>query len=270
MRHTHIKLQAMLRIIVFSIFLASLSVDACAIDLFKKKEFVPFDYTAWTDTARLNSSCGDLPADYPKSIDGTAVVTGSVALPGIKGECIFAAAMCHAVETMNPKTEKIEQADYSGNSFLLFQHDTRGSNNTETAYSRHTLIECGDGELRYTSYDLDARYREKGIIPRTLPFEKLNPADNPRHRELIEEFSCVNASEVKAMADFIKEHPDLMFHNTAAMSKGKVTEGMTELEVKVLLGMPPAERKSGERTRWIYSNDLIIIFTDGKVTKVID
>ncbi|MDE6192150.1 MAG: hypothetical protein K2G47_11125 [Muribaculum sp.] len=236
----------------------------------QRKPFLGFFYTAWTDTARLQEKCGNLPLVYPKSVEGSAIIRGTISLPGIKSANIFAAAMCYAAENLNLEIEKIEQTDYDNSSFSLLQRSTQGSNNTETTYTRKSLIECRDGSLSYTIYDIDARYREKGIVPRTLPFEKLNPATNTRHRELIEEFAAINAGYFGMMTDFIKENPGLKFDHPEAMSTGKPMPGMTELEIKVLLGMPQSQRHTGDRTRWIYSNDLIIIFTKGEVSKIID
>ncbi len=256
----------MTRLLILILF-ASATLSASAIDLFKKKEFVPFDYTAWCDTANLPSGNRDI---YPKTVEGTAVINGSIPMTGIDDKNAFAAAICHAVETLDPAIEKLEHTDYAGNSFIIMQRTTRGSNNTEATYTRRLMVEVANGQLNFTVYDIDIRYREKGVIPRTLPLEKLNPAENSRHRELIVELADINASYINSMCDFIKKNPLISFGDIDAMSKGEATPGMSETEIKVLLGKPTAIRNSGSRTRWIYSNDLIIIFTDGKVTKIVN
>lgn len=259
----------MKHLIIAATAVAITASSASALDLFKKKEQVAFDYTAWTDTTALPKSYEGKTLFYPTTVEGLASISGTIPT-GSKASSAIAAALSYAIDRLDPNTEKLEQLDLDSNSFLLHLRSTQGSNNTETTFSRHTMIEVLDNALKFTVYDLDARYREKGILPRTLPFERLNPATNSRHRELIEQFAVTNADYIYSMVQFINENPEMTLPNREAVAKGVPTIGMTPLEVKILLGNPPIERKMGSRTRWVYDNSLAIIFTDGVVSRVIN
>lgn len=244
--------------------------EASAIDLFKKKEVAPVDYTAWCDSVELPATFEGVTMYYPESVDGAAVVRGALPTGNVGPNNAFAAMLDFIVENLDPETEKIESVDYDNLSALVQKRSTQGSNNTETTYSYHLLLHPVNGSIEFAAGDLATRYREKGIVPRTLTFEKLNPGNNPRHRELVEEFCLINSTYLNSLAEYVKAHPKLSITHIDAMKGGEPKEGMTELEVKIMLGKPSQTRKSGERLRWVYTNDLVVIFTDGVVTKVIN
>lgn len=45
---------------------------------------------------------------------------------------------------------------------------------------------------------------------------------------------------------------------------------MNKLEVKIILGLPMAERKNGAKTRWVYPRNYVVLFTNGTVERVIE
>lgn len=255
----------MRRIFSLIIFCLIASGTVSALDLLKKKESVPFDYTAWSDSVSVPEA-GVL---LPVSVDGVAVFADTVTLQP-SGDNAFAAALCFVAENLDRAHDRIDGIDFDNRSFQVTQSTVRGSNSTETTYTRTTLFAIGDGSMEYSISDAAIRYREKGLIPRTLPLEKLNPASNSRHRELVFEMADANTHYIESMRSFINSNAGMRFEHPDLMKGGRVVEGMSPLEVKVLLGVPPQIRNSGERERWVYSNDLIVIFTHGKVTKVIE
>ena len=259
-------MQKILSVIVFC-FLASGTVSA--LDILKRKDSAPFDYTVWSDSVSIPDDMVTAGILLPVSVGGEAVFADTVRLhPGV--ENAFAAALCYVAENIDRANDRLDRIDFANHSFQVTQSSLRGSNNTETTYTRSTVFVIGDGSMDYRISDVAIRYREKGLIPRTLPLEKLNPATNSRHRELVFEMADANTHYIESMRSFINSNAGMRFEHPDLMKGGRVVEGMSPLEVKVLLGVPPQIRNSGERERWVYSNDLIVIFTHGKVTKVIE
>jgi hypothetical protein len=44
---------------------------------------------------------------------------------------------------------------------------------------------------------------------------------------------------------------------------------MNQTEVMLVKGKPTSNRTSNSRVKWMYGNDNVVIFTDGKVTNII-
>ena len=84
------------------------------------------------------------------------------------------------------------------------------------------------------------------------------------------ELTRVNAAYVGEMAKYAESRPDIAAPNLAAVRNGKVTTGMLPDEGNLLLGPPLEIRKSGEKRRWIYGNEIVVIFEDGKVSRIIE
>ena len=125
--------------------------------------------------------------------------------------------------------------------------------------------------MGFSIEDIDCRYKEKGLIPRTLRLEKLHPESNKRHAELVREFVEINSEYLNGMNEYIDSRRDIQSLFFSALSKGGPIEvGMNMDEVVILLGSPLDKRTSGNRTRWMYSNDEVIIFTDGVVSKIVN
>ena len=71
------------------------------------------------------------------------------------------------------------------------------------------------------------------------------------------------------MEEYIVTRNDLRVTHYNEIKQGMVVNGMNPDEVILSKGAPRDTRRSGERLRWIYDNETVIVFTDGKVTKVI-
>ena len=66
----------------------------------------------------------------------------------------------------------------------------------------------------------------------------------------------------------IKAKPADVTHWTD-IKAGKIVKGMNETEVRLISGAPRSVSPLGESMQWMYTNDFIIIFTDGIVSNVI-
>lgn len=250
----------------------------------KKDPAAALDYEAWVKSADLPSEVEGISQFYPVStsvldddgniVDTTAVIRGCCTVRDMTDTQIFLAAMVYASDNFvregNVK-DGFESIDYDNNSFVAFMKSSQGSNSNETSYSRKIRFSAIDGSLCFEVFDIDCRFRDKGIIPRTLRLEKLHPDRNKRHEELVKELVKVNSEYLSLITDYVNSRMDICSPNFNLLKKGaEITEGMNSDEVTILLGPPVNKRKSGERVRWIYANDYVLIFTDGVVSKIVE
>lgn len=257
-----------------------------ALDLkFKKGNTPMVDYNEWIPQQQWPSDIDGVKQFYPSTQvvetvgdddananDTVAVVTGRLSVSGLDARQCFLSALVFASNNFNvDDNEGFEEIDYSGLGFKILLKTTQGGNNNETTYTRSISCKTDDGCIDFTVNEIDCRFRDKGVIPRTIRMEKLQPDKNKRHAELVKEFVEVNSDYLGRLADYMSSRNDIQSPNFAKLEKGgNVTEGMNMDEVTILLGPPLNKRKSGKKYRWIYSNDFVVIFTDGVVTKIVN
>lgn len=265
------------------IAVALLPLDAGAFKLkLKKNDGGAIDYASWVAAEGLPGAIDGVAQFYPVSIaveadddsapaDTVAIIKGHISTKGLDKKQVFLAAMVYASENFNADEGKegFEEIDYDGMKFRSLLKTTQGSNSTETTYTRSLQLTAVDGGFDFVVTEIDCRYREKGLIPRTLRLEKLHPDRNIRHNEIVREMVAVNSAYLADMAEYISSRKKISSPNYGKLKKGSVIEGMNGDEVTIILGPPLNKRKSGERDRWIYSNDYVVIFTDGIVTKIV-
>lgn len=239
----------------------------------KKDPKPPVDYTEWISIQELPSQENGVVLFYPSTepADGSAVIKGNMAVDGLDSRKVFLATLLYAVDNLDTDNgECLLSVDYDRQEFSVMLKTTQGSNNKETTYTRYLNVKSNDGNFDFVTTDIAVRYREKGIIPRTLPLAELHPESNTRHGELVMELTRVNSSYINEMARYAVGRPDIDAPNLTSGSNGKVSVGMNPDEVTILLGPPLERRKSGEKLRWIYGNETVVIFIDGKVSRVIE
>lgn len=184
-------------------------------------------------------------------------------------DSIFVGAILFVAEKLNSETDAIESVDFDSRRFVVRRSERRGEGKNAAVYSYMTAFQAADNILSFLSYDISVNYKEKGILPRTLDFEKLK-ADNKRHNELVEEFSFMNSKWIKDIGESISAGGFPAVAQWEEIQAGKVVKGMNASEVKLVLGRPLYERKTGKRVKWMYDNETVVIFTEGIVTTVID
>lgn len=238
----------------------------------KKDEKPPVDYTEWIGIQELPSEENGVRLFYPATDKetGDAYVAGTIKVAGIPARKLMLASLLKVVETLDRENgETLLHVDYDANCFSVLLKTTQGKNNRETTYTRTLEVTANDGSLDFKTTEIAARYREKGLIPRTLPMEALHPEGNTRHGELVMEFVSVNSAFVGVIADYAATRGDISAPHLEDVKAGKVTEGMNPDEVRIVMGAPWEERKSGDKIRWIYGNEGVVIFVDGKVSRVV-
>lgn len=254
--------------------LSFLCQNASAFKLPGKKDQKPqINYTEWISAQALPAQENGVMLFYPSTepADSSAVIKGRITVKGLNSRKIFLSTLLYAVNNINNDNgECILSADYEKNEFSVMLKSTQGSNNRETTYTRYLNVMSDDDGFNFVTTDIAVRYREKGIIPRTLPLTSLHPESNTRHKELVIELVSVNSTYLNEMALYAESRQDIEAPNLTSANNRRVTIGMNTDEVTLLLGPPLERRKSGEKLRWIYGNETVVIFIDGKVSRVIE
>lgn len=248
--------------------------EAQAFKLKLKKDPKPrTDYTAWVASKDLPEETDGVRMFYPQTVgeDSITVIAGSIPVKGLTAEQVMLAAMVYAAENFDEeKQERFSSVSYPDKEFAVDLSTTMGANNKEATYSRLLTVKAGNGRLDFTVGDIKVRYRQKGIIPRTVDVETLHPGSDTRHEELILELSQVVSEYLGKMAKYASSRPDIKATHYDEMKDCSVVKGMNMDEVTIAKGPARDVRRSGERTRWIYDNEYVIIFTNGTVTKIVE
>lgn len=257
---------------IFVFFVFAMANQAYGLDIFKKGDNTPFNYSAWSDTTDLVREVDGRTLFYPKTSEGEAFVSGEIKVPGQSADKIFLAALNYAADNLDATDghEQIGEIKPEEKSFMLRQFSHQGTNNNESTFTRLTLVKAENGNLVFRSTELDVKYREKGLIPRTLAFEKLNPATKTRHRELVEQYADINSRYFHDMAAAVPESGKLEVTHWKEIADKEVVKGMNRFEAKLILGKPITERDNGDRVRWIYPKNYVLLFTKGKLTRIIE
>ena len=247
--------------------------QACALNLkFKKEQKPPVNYTEWIAIQDLPETENGKKIFYPTtdSADGSAEIKGLIAVPGLDAEQAFLAAMVYAVDNLSAEAEEcMMSVDYDRHEFTVLQKSTQGTNSKETTYTRCLTVTGAKGAIEFKVSDIAVRYREKGLIPRTLPFAGLHPESNTRHGELVMELVAVNSEYINDMAAYAALRKDIRISNASAVKSRTMVTGLNHDEVKLILGAPMEVRRSGDKIRWIYPDNAVVIFTEGKVSRII-
>lgn len=266
----------MKKILLITTTIAALicSVSVLAFKLpFKKKPHQRIDYSSWIASQSFPSEENGIQIFYPRTADAdsTTFFTGSLPVKGLTAEQVMLAAMVYATTNFNTeKQERFTAVSYPDKKFSIVLSSTQGSNNKETTYTGIVDITAEKGMLNFTVNNIKVRYRQKGLVPRTVDAETLHPDTDTRHAELVLEMSRVISDYLNRMAHYAAERTDICASHYDEMQACRVVNGMNPDEVIIAIGPARDTRHSGERTRWIYDNEHVIVFTNGKVTKAIE
>lgn len=207
----------------------------------------------------------------PEMADGMAVVSDLIDLPDLNQTSVFVNSIVYVVDNLVRDEEAISAADFEGRKFVVekvFFNEQKGKD--EASYKCQLAIQATDNMLSFSVSGIEVSYKEKGILPRTLKYEKLNLVDNKRHKELSEEFSFLCSKYLKDLTEYVKTAQAPAVTHWKEISSGQVAEGMNEAEVKMVKGRARNVRKSGGRIKWMYDDESVIIFQNGTVFRVIE
>ena len=261
-------------------FVAVLPTDSAALNL-KKKQVPKINYSEWIALQNFPSVEDDITQFYPETEiisededapgDTIAIVRGTIKLKNMNARQAFLASMVYATEHFNKDEEEgFESIDYNNLEHVIILKTTIGSNASEEKFTRNIMFKAADGALNFVVYDIDCKFREKGLIPRTLRLENMHPDTNTRHSQLLLDFVSTNSEYIHNLAEYIESRKDITSPNFNVLkNSGNVVPGMNADEVTILLGPPMSKRQSGERERWIYNNEFVVIFENSAVSKVV-
>lgn len=256
--------------------------DAYAFKINLKKGNTAYtDLTTWVAAQSFPEDVEGVKQYYPISvgvaqedteeIDTVAVVRGFVPVSGMTAPKIMLAGMVYvSSHFQSDAKEGFEAIEYAENRFTVILKSTQGSNSNETTYTRSLTVTARDNGFDFETFNIDCRFREKGLIPRTLRMEKLHPDQNKRHLGLLTEFVGINSEYIAGLSEYIASRTDIAANiDRLRKCAGEVTPGMNQDEVIILLGAPRDKRKSGEKERWIYDYNYVVIFDGGIVVKIV-
>lgn len=200
--------------------------------------------------------------------DGRARVNGFVDMPGLSKEKAFQAAVISVVDGMDTETEAIEAIDFAAKKFVVTKLVEDGEGKNAATYAFSTAFSFDEGLMSFVTYDIVIAFKEKGLIARKMPIEKMNPAAKERHQELAEGFALASSRMIDDIAKNAAKNSELNITHWDDIKTKRVVKGMNEAEVKLVGGQPRSVTKSGSRVQWIFTNDFIVIFNDGLVSNV--
>jgi hypothetical protein len=216
--------------------------------------------------------------EMPATIDGVTIyrpaedngklqISDLVDLPNVSAETIFVNTMVDVKSNFNAEIEEINKVDYERMRFCLVR-SVDDADHVAT-YNYTIAVQTTDGIMTFLVTDISIGYKEKGILPRTLAIEKMKPYKDKRHKELIEQCAVSISKYVNKLASAVTSQTHPAVTHWQDIYQGNVTKGMNETEVMLVKGRPDSSRQSNARTKWMYGNDNVIIFTDGVVTNII-
>ena len=226
--------------------------------------------TATAAALMAASAHADAPVYELTAGDNRLEVSDLVEIPGKSKNDIFVGTVIDIVDNLDSETDFLESVDFDSRKLVLGRKVSFGENKTATTYKYKIAFQAADGLLSFVCYDITAGYREKGIVPRTLAIEKLTPDKNARHQELIDEYTRINSECINNIAEAIKTGKTQPVSHWEEIKENRVVKGMNSTEVKLALGRPASIRDTSGRSKWMYGNDTVIIFTDGKVSTIIE
>lgn len=256
------------------LFVTILAILALAVPAFAKddKKTTESDLVTWANgqASRLPDEIDGIKIYRVNGFDtdGKARVTAFIDMPGLNQEKCFEAAIISVIDNMDTGLDAIEAIDFNSKKFAVMRSIEQGEGKNTTTFTFTTAFSFDEGLMSFVTYDITIGFREKGLIPRKMAIEKMNPAANKRHKELTEDFALVSSRMIDDIVRNSAKNSALPIIHWNEIKAGTVIKGMNETEVKLIGGQPRSVTKSGNRVQWMFNNDFIVIFNDGFVSNV--
>lgn len=259
----------MIKHLIITVFFFATVIGAVA----KKDKQPDVDVATWAkeQSMTLPAVVDGVKMFRPNNIDADEKIriTGFVDMPAINKVEAFTAAVITIANDLDKEFETIDNLDFDNARFIVSRSIVDGEGRSSATYNFKSAYQFDDEIMSFSIYDINIEYKEKGLIPRKLPIEKLKPAKNQRHKELIEGMSFSSSQVIDKIQKYAKENPHILITHWKEIKDHKVVKGMTQDEVTLIGGKPRSVSQSGEREQWVFSNDFIVIFNNGVVSNVI-
>jgi hypothetical protein len=234
---------------------------------------VPLSWGA-DDNGSLSEWIKEMPATIdgvtiyrPIEDDGLLQISDIVDLPGKSSETIFVNTMIDILSNLDSDIETVEKKDYDSMRVCVVR-STPDDEHAAT-YNYTIAIQTTNDMMTFLVTNISIGYKEKGVIPRTLAIEKMKPYKNVRHKELIEQCAVSISKYVNRLATAVTTQSKPSISHWTEIRNGQIVKGMNQTEVILVKGKPTSNRTSNSRVKWMYGNDNVVIFTDGKVSNII-
>ncbi|MGN0205675.1 MAG: hypothetical protein ACI4BC_00385 [Muribaculaceae bacterium] len=208
--------------------------------------------------------------------DGEVVIADSVKYDGRNCEELLANAMMFVIDNLNVEEEEYPVLDHKNFSFYInsrYELKT-GKNNlidklNEVTYKYTLTIMATNQSVSYKVSNIEASFKERGIIPKKMSITKLYASPKKQHKELVDKFFDINKVFLNRLIEYIRDTRLEPVAHWEEVANGDVVAGMNKTEVKLSIGVPEIERIMGDGEKWMYSNDYVVLFKDGSVVRVI-
>lgn len=259
----------MIKRLIISVFFFATVLGAVA----KKNKQPDVDIATWAkeQSMTLPAVVEGVKMFRPNNVDADDKIriTGFVDMPAINKVEAFTAAVIAIANDLDKEFESFENIDFDNARFIVSRSIVDGEGRNGATYNFKSAYQFDDKLMSFSIYDINIEYKEKGLIPRKLPIEKLKPAKNQRHKELIEGMSFRASQVIDKIQKYAKDNPHISISHWKEIKDGKVVKGMNKDEVTLIGGKPRSVNQSGDREQWMFSNDFIVIFNNGIVSNVI-
>ncbi len=203
---------------------------------------------------------------YPKYAGGDVVITAQCPVNSTDAAAMMTAAVLYA---MDNEATSVTLVEPESNTAAVQVKSLQGTGKDAATYMCTVALEFQKGQLMATACDISVNYKEKGIIPRTVKAEKLNPGGNQRHAELADGLAAALSAIINDIAGAAAKGAAEPVTHWPQILNGEVVKGMNETEVILAKGRPFNVSTSGGKTKWRYNDNSVVIFTKGVVSRTI-
>lgn len=240
-----------------------LSVAAQAKDA---KPEIPIDQWLLTHSTSAPAEMDGVAMHYPVMSDGIVTISATLPVKIIDGQQILTNALVANNDNQELTLVSVEPEQ---GEFVYTVKQQRGSYKDAATVSYNLNGVCEKGQIILTACNIAVNYKEKGIIPRTLKMEKFNPGKHQRHAELID-LTALEVSKLMAqLASSAESEKAESVSHWKEILAGNVVQGMNMTEVTLAKGKPFSVSGPASKTKWRYEDNMLVIFTDGIVSRVI-
>lgn len=204
----------------------------------------------------------------PQVAGGKLIISDMVEIPAANDEQVFLKALMYMREKNDPLVERIEAIDFKNRRFTVSVVKKKATESNSEQFSYIEAFQGGKGLLSFSCGDISVSFKEKGLIPRTIKFDKLKPQNNLRDRDWLELQAFQFSGTVEDMVKYIRLRENIRVKQQDNIEKGKLCQGMNADEVILTVGQPFSRKKSGGRDKWLFEDGTSIIFTDGEVSHI--
>lgn len=203
----------------------------------------------------------------PQMEDGVIRISDLVDFEGRDRDRVFVNALSDIRSNAEGTVEEVENVDANGRRIKV--HRQSPSPGGDATYNYSVAFQMADNMISFLIYDISISYKERGIVPRTQQIEKLKPKENRRHKELVDGFVVDASKYIGRVSEAITANSAQEVNHWAEINSGTVVKGMNQTEVLLVRGKPSSSRTSGNRIKWMYGNERVVVFTDGVVSTVL-